>query len=79
MLIAKVARDLVDVFFFVDLVEGGEEVGAADLAGVDAARVAFVDGVEYARDDCDGVFVLEFGVVGEEFEALWVVVIIIVI
>jgi len=35
--VGEVAGYFVDVFFFVYLLEGGYEVGAADLAGGDAA------------------------------------------
>lgn len=64
MFVGKVFCDFVDIFFFIDLMENGKEVGFTDLTRGDSPGVAEVDGVEDAGYDGDRVFVLEFGVVG---------------
>ena len=62
VLVAKVSRNLVDVFFSIDLVEGIQQITSPDLSGSDLARMALVNGIENAGNDSDRILFLKFSV-----------------
>jgi hypothetical protein len=68
--IRKVSSDLVDIFLFVDLQKGIEEITASDLSTSDATGMTLVDAIKDSGNDSDGVFFLKLGMIAQEFQAL---------
>ena len=62
--IRKVPRHLVNVFFIVNLLKGFEKIGPSNLTQRDAPRMTFVHSVKDSSNDSDGIFFLEFRVIG---------------
>ena len=70
MLIAKVPRDLIDVFFVIHLGKGIQQVTPSYLTQGYFPRMALIDTVKYSSHHGNGIFLLKLGMIGQKLETL---------
>ena len=69
--VGEVSGDLVDIFLFVNLQKSIEKIAASNLSTRDTTGVTSVDAIKDPSNDSDSIFLLEFGMIAQEFKALY--------
>ena len=70
MFVTEISSHFVDVFLFIDQWKWLEKIRPSNLSWSYSSRMALIDRIKYSCDHSDCVFLLEFGVIWQKFQAL---------